>query len=71
MLHRCICSSHVIYQNHSVRDQMQIHADCCFDVVVHTGTATVTGLGNLQVLTKVGRDEMRPVRDSMWCKHKT
>ena len=58
LLHRCICAPHVVYQDHCVRDLVQVHADRRLDVEIDTDAAAGAGLGYFEVPAQVGRDEV-------------
>lgn len=62
LLHWGVCPSHVVHQDHCVRDLVQVHANRRLDVERDADATTVAGLGHFEVLTQVGRDEVRSVR---------
>lgn len=61
LLHRGVCAAHVVHQHHRVRDLVQVHTDRRLDVEIDADAATAAGLRSFEVLTQVGRDEVRPV----------
>ncbi len=63
LLHRSLGAAHVVHQHHGVRDQVQVDADGCLDVGVHTDPAAGAGFGEVQLVTQVQRDGARAVRD--------
>lgn len=67
LLHRSICASHVVHQDHCVGHLVKVHAHCRLDVETDARTATVAILGYFKVPTQVGGDEVRSVRYSEVC----
>lgn len=61
LLHRRVCATHVVHQDHCVRNLVQIHAHRRLDVKADASVATVTGFGYFQVPTQMGRYEVRSV----------
>lgn len=65
LLHWSVRAAHVVHQDHSVRDLVQVHAHCCPDVKTDAGPATLASLRYFQVPAQQGGDEVRSVRDSV------
>lgn len=71
LLYRCVGASHVIHQNHCVRDLVQVHAHGGLDVKVDAGAATVASLDQIKIPTQVGWDQVRSIRNpGRWMKEK-
>lgn len=62
LLHRSVCTPHVVHQDHRVRDLVQVHAHRCLDIGGDADAATVAGLDHFEVPTQVGRNEVRSER---------
>lgn len=61
LLHRRVGASHVVHQDHSVRDLVQVHAHCCPDEEADADAAAGARLGYFEVPAQVGGDELRSV----------
>lgn len=60
-MHGSVCATHVVHQDHCVRDLVQVHVDRRLDVEIDAYTAAVAGLSYFEVPTQVGGDEVRSV----------
>lgn len=59
------CASHVIHQDHGVRDVVQIHGHRDLNEAAQTGAAALARFSHFQILAEVRRKEMATIRDSV------
>lgn len=65
LLHWSVRATHVVHEDHCVRDLVQVHAHCCLDVKTDAGPATLASLCYFQVLAQQSGDEVRSVHYSV------
>lgn len=58
-------ASHVIHEHHGVGHVVQVHGHRDLDEAAQAGAPTPARFGHFQILTKVGREEVAAVRDSV------